>query len=154
MLSTPVAALPLGVLLGLLAFGRVSAWKAALGGFLTAAAVACLAFGMPLRMVAASASMGFVFAVLRIVWLIVAAVFLYDIAVEKNEDNNFRALLMQCTHQENQLTQQGNGFHCSLHGSQFDKEGRVVKGPAERPLKQFPVSIENDQLIIHINAHP
>ena len=79
---------------------------------------------------------------------------LYDIAVEKNEENNFRALLMQCTHQENQLTQQGNGFHCSLHGSQFDKEGRVVKGPAERPLKQFPVSIENDQLIIHINAHP
>ncbi|HVX49392.1 MAG TPA: Rieske 2Fe-2S domain-containing protein, partial [Chitinophagaceae bacterium] len=44
----------------------------------------------------------------------------YDVAVEKKEDNTYRALLMQCTHQENQLTVTGNGFNCSLHGSQFD----------------------------------
>ncbi|HEY2722160.1 MAG TPA: Rieske (2Fe-2S) protein [Chitinophagaceae bacterium] len=74
----------------------------------------------------------------------------YDIAVEKNKDNTFKALLMQCTHQENQLTADGNGFHCNLHGSQFNKEGKVIKGPAENPLKQFPVSIDRDNLIIHL----
>src|SRR5258706_71066 len=54
----------------------------------------------------------------------------YDIAVQKEQDN-YNALLMQCTHQNNQLTVSGNGFYCSLHGSQFDKEGNVKKGPAE-----------------------
>ncbi len=80
-ISTAVAALPLGVLLGLLALGRLSAWKAALAGFLTACAVASLVFGMPARMVAASAVVGVAFALLRIVWLILAAVFLYDVSV-------------------------------------------------------------------------
>src|SRR5581483_6228253 len=36
----------------------------------------------------------------------------FDIAVEKKTDNTYRALLLQCTHQENQLTPDGaNGFH-------------------------------------------
>ena len=80
-LSTLVAALPVLVLLGLLASGRVSAWRAALTGLVVACGVAWCAFGMPVRMIAASMAVGMSFAILRIVWLIVAAVFLYDIAV-------------------------------------------------------------------------
>ena len=81
LISTLVAALPVLVLLGLLASGRASAWKAALAGLATACGVAWLVFGMPATMIAASMAVGMVFAVLRIVWLIVAAVFLYDITV-------------------------------------------------------------------------
>jgi lactate permease len=81
MVSTLVAALPVLVLLGLLATGRASAWKAALFGLATASVVAWLVFGMPAAMIAAAATVGVVFALLRIVWLIVAAVFLYDITV-------------------------------------------------------------------------
>jgi lactate permease len=40
---------------------------------------------MPAAMIAAAALVGVVFALLRIVWLIVAAVFLYDIAVETGQ---------------------------------------------------------------------
>jgi lactate permease len=79
--STFLAALPVLVLLGLLASGKASAWASALGGLATAATVAMLGFGMPVRLVAASAGVGVVFALFRIVWLIVAAVFLYDITV-------------------------------------------------------------------------
>lgn len=79
--STFVAALPVLVLLGLLGSGRVSAWRAALTGLGVACGVAWLAFGMPASMIAASMAVGVSFALLRIVWLIVAAVFLYDIAV-------------------------------------------------------------------------
>ena len=79
--STAMAALPVLVLLGLLASGRASAWQAALAGLLTASAVAFGGFGMPARLIAASAAVGVVFAAFRIVWLIVAAVFLYDLAV-------------------------------------------------------------------------
>jgi lactate permease len=83
--STMVAALPVLVLLVLLGSGRASAWKAALAGLLTASLVALGVFGMPLSMVAASAGVGVVFAVFRIIWLIVAAVFLYDITVETGQ---------------------------------------------------------------------
>src|SRR5690242_19004982 len=48
----------------------------------------------------------------------------YDIAVEKKQDNTYLALLLHCTHQENQLTPTGtNGFYCSFHGSKFDSNG-------------------------------
>ena len=80
--STALAALPVLTLLGLLASGRVAAWVAATGGFLTAFAVAVLGFGMPLAPAAASAVCGVVFAIFQIIWLIVAAVFLYQIVVD------------------------------------------------------------------------
>lgn len=78
----------------------------------------------------------------------------YDIAVEKKGDGSFAALLLQCTHQANQLTPDGNGFHCPLHGSQFDKNGDVKKGPAERPLLQYKTLLEKDHLIIKIPKAP
>jgi len=81
LISTLVAGLPVLVLLALLATGRASAWKAALAGLATACGVAWLVFGMPARMVLAGAAVGVVFALFRIIWLIVAAVFLYDITV-------------------------------------------------------------------------
>lgn len=74
----------------------------------------------------------------------------YDVAVQKNTDNSYSALLLQCTHQENQLTPTGSGYHCSLHGSDFDKQGNVRKGPAEQPLHHFETSVENNFICIHI----
>ncbi len=85
LLSTALAALPVVVLLGLLASGRASAAKAALAGLLTASLVAWAIFGMPVSMLVSSALVGVVFAVFRIVWLIVAAVFLYDITVSTGQ---------------------------------------------------------------------
>ena len=75
---------------------------------------------------------------------------LYDIAVQKKKDNTYSALLLRCTHKDNQLDPTGNGFHCSMHGSQFDAEGKVRKGPAERTLKQFTTSVVENNLIIHL----
>jgi lactate permease len=79
------AGLPVLVLLGLLATGRVGAWKAALAGLAAACLVAYGVFKMPGEMVLSAAAVGLVFAAIRIVWLIVAAVFLYDIAVETGQ---------------------------------------------------------------------
>ncbi len=83
--STLVASAPVLVLLGLLASGRAGAWQAALAGLLTAGGVAIGVFGMPAELVLASAGVGVAFALFRIAWLIVAAVFLYDIAVETGQ---------------------------------------------------------------------
>ena len=84
-ISTAAAALPILVLLGLLASGRVSAGRSALAGLVSACLVAFFIFGMPARMIVASAVVGVVFAAFRIVWLILAAVFLYDLAVSTGQ---------------------------------------------------------------------
>lgn len=84
-LSTVLAALPIVVLLGLLISEKVGAWQSALAGLLTAMALAVGPFRMPARMVVAAAEFGVVFAMFRIIWLIVAAVFLYDIAVKTGQ---------------------------------------------------------------------
>ena len=81
LVSTLVAAMPILVLMGLLATGPGQRWGAALTGLSIACGVAWIVFGMPARMIVASMAVGVVFALLRIVWLIVAAVFLYDITV-------------------------------------------------------------------------
>jgi Rieske Fe-S protein len=79
----------------------------------------------------------------------------FDIAVEKKEENDYLALLLQCTHQENQLTAMGtNGFYCSLHGSRFDSNGNVLKGPAEQPLERYKTYVENNNLIIEVPRSP
>jgi lactate permease len=85
LISTIVAALPIVILVGLLATGRASAWRAALTGLVIACGLAWVVFGMPAKMIVAGAAVGVVFAMLRIVWLIVAAVFLYDITVETGQ---------------------------------------------------------------------
>ena len=76
----------------------------------------------------------------------------YSIALRKKEDNSYSALLLKCTHQDNQLNAASDGYSCSLHGSAFNRDGQVTKGPAERALKTYPVTIENNQIIIHTKA--
>src|SRR4051812_48156616 len=61
----------------------------------------------------------------------------YDLSVRKEKDGSYTALLMRCTHADNQLNSTGNGFVCTLHGSTFDKEGAVTQGPAEQHLKKY-----------------
>ncbi|HEX8202833.1 MAG TPA: L-lactate permease, partial [Isosphaeraceae bacterium] len=94
-LSTLMAALPVIVLLGLLASGRVGAWPAALAGLLTALAVALAVFEMPAALVVAAAGYGAAFALFRIIWLIVAAVFLYDITVATGQFDVMKASIAQ-----------------------------------------------------------
>ncbi|WP_428330751.1 Rieske (2Fe-2S) protein [Mucilaginibacter sp.] len=74
----------------------------------------------------------------------------YNIGLKKEKDGTYTALLLRCTHADNQLITAGNGFKCTLHGSTFDNEGHVTNGPAEKPLKKYPTEIISDQIIIHI----
>ncbi|MEO7523224.1 MAG: Rieske 2Fe-2S domain-containing protein [Ferruginibacter sp.] len=74
----------------------------------------------------------------------------FEISVEKKPDNTYMALLLKCTHYNNQLTTTGSGFFCSLHGSKFDKNGDVQRGPADQPLEQLKTQIVDNNLLIHL----
>jgi lactate permease len=80
-----VAALPVIVLLGLLAGLKVRAHLCAVAGAATAIIVAILAFKMPALLAVTSFVYGSAFGLLKIVWIVIAAVFLYDISVETGQ---------------------------------------------------------------------
>ena len=84
-LSTLVAALPVVVLLGLLAIFRVKPHWAAMAGAATALAAASLVFQMPWSLSVISLGYGAGFGLLKIAWIVVAAVFLYDISVHTGQ---------------------------------------------------------------------
>jgi lactate permease len=79
-LSTLAAALPVVLLFYLLAVRGTKPHRAAFVGAVSAIVVACLVFTMPVGMALASFSFGAAFG-LKIAWIVVAAVFLYDISV-------------------------------------------------------------------------
>jgi Rieske Fe-S protein len=76
----------------------------------------------------------------------------FDIAVRKISADQYEALLLECTHQQNQLIISQNGFKCMLHGSQFNLDGQVVKGPAERPLKKYTTILDQGQIVIQLKS--
>jgi lactate permease len=80
-LSTLIAALPIIVLLGLLAGFKVRAHLCAIAGAATAVIVAIVTFKMPAVLAVSSFFYGSAFGLLKIVWIVIAAVFLYDISV-------------------------------------------------------------------------
>jgi lactate permease len=84
-LSTLVAALPVVVLLGLLAGFKVRAHLCAVAGAATAILCAILVFHMPAQMAVSSFLYGSAYGLLKIVWIVIAAVFLYDISVETGQ---------------------------------------------------------------------
>ncbi len=84
-LSTLIAALPIIVLLGLLAGLRVRAHLCAVAGAATAVLVAIVTFKMPALLAVSSFFYGSAFGLLKIVWIVIAAVYLYDISVETGQ---------------------------------------------------------------------
>src|SRR5438309_2946308 len=80
-LCTLVAELPIVVLFGMLAGLRVKPHWCAMGGAATAVLVAVAVFGMPVSLAGMSFLYGVGFGVLKIAWIVLAAVYLYDISV-------------------------------------------------------------------------
>ncbi len=58
-----------------------------------------------------------------------------------------------CTHMRcNIITQRDGLLVCPCHGSRFDMDGNVVKGPATRNLDELTFSVKNDKIIIEIGT--
>ena len=83
--SALVAALPVVVLLGLLAFGHAKAHWAALAGLATALAIAILVAGMPARLAGTAALMGAAYGLFPIGWIVLGAIFVYDVTVKSGD---------------------------------------------------------------------
>ena len=89
-LSFLVAALPVAAVLVLLGVLRRPAWQAAAAGLIVAFVIAVAAWGMPVALAANSVLAGAVFALWPVMWIVVNALLLYNIAVKSGRFDAFR----------------------------------------------------------------
>lgn len=83
LLSTLVAAIPIALLLGAVAFLHIRIHLAALGGLIAALVVAIGACHMPLDIAAATTLYGAAFGLFPIGWIILNVIFLYQLTVQR-----------------------------------------------------------------------
>lgn len=65
-------------------------------------------------------------------------------------DESFSAVSGICTHLDCRIRLNGNFLRCPCHGSTFEPDGTVIRGPAKRPLPTFAVRIDDDSLEITV----
>lgn len=85
-LSALVAALPLIVLFVMLGAFKIVAWKSALVAVLVALILAVVAWGMPLGTAATTTAQGIFFGMFQIMWILVSAIWLYNLTVQHGWD--------------------------------------------------------------------
>jgi len=71
-------------------------------------------------------------------------------AVLIHTESGFSALSLVCTHLGCSVSGDEQGFACPCHGSRFDLDGKVMQGPATKPLVSLRIEVtEDNNLILH-----
>ena len=89
-LSFLVAALPIVVVLVLLGWARRPAWQASLAGLVIGFIIAVTGWQFPVRLALDSVAAGAVFALWPVMWIVFAAILLYNIAQRSGRFDAFR----------------------------------------------------------------
>jgi nitrite reductase/ring-hydroxylating ferredoxin subunit len=74
----------------------------------------------------------------------------YDVLLVKENDDNYYAMYMQCSHADNPVYSDGTKINCPSHGSVFNMQGTAIDGPADKPLKRFKTELTADKITIHL----
>ena len=71
-------------------------------------------------------------------------------AVLFHHEYGFSALSLVCTHLDCTVEEEANGFDCPCHGSRYDENGKVLRGPTQESLHSLRVETTDDgRLIVH-----
>ncbi|MGE0569025.1 MAG: ubiquinol-cytochrome c reductase iron-sulfur subunit [Bacteroidia bacterium] len=74
----------------------------------------------------------------------------FPIALYKLNDNEYKGLYLQCTHQGCELSPHETMMVCPCHGAEFNPKGEVTTGPAETNLKSFITSTDHEYIYIQL----
>jgi cytochrome b6-f complex iron-sulfur subunit len=66
------------------------------------------------------------------------------------EGEQVRALDLTCTHQGCAVAKRRDQLVCPCHGSRFDLQGAVLRGPATERLATYPVERDGDSVVIRL----
>lgn len=92
-LSALVAAVPLIVLFVMLGVFKIAAWKSALVAVALAVLLAIVAWGMPFVTAVTATGQGVFFGIFQIMWILVSAIWLYNLSVKHGWDKVLGELL-------------------------------------------------------------
>ncbi len=71
-------------------------------------------------------------------------------AILRHDGKVFSALSLKCTHLGCTVEKKGDAFECPCHGSRFDRNGELLRGPATRRLPELRLEeTEDGNLIVH-----
>ena len=75
-----------------------------------------------------------------------------EILLVRDGPKSVKGLHSKCTHQNCPLEYNAKSakLDCTCHGSSFDLNGKVLKGPAAKNLKSYPIAVEGERLVITI----
>jgi lactate permease len=96
-LSALAAAIPLIVLFGLMAWGRLPGWTPALAATVVALLVSIAAWGMPAGAAVSSGFQGAATALFPIIWIVVSALWVHSLAVASGQFTVIRTTLASIT---------------------------------------------------------
>lgn len=68
----------------------------------------------------------------------------------RRADGSYIALELNCPHKNGPLKQQGGNLVCQWHGSTFDLDGNLLKGPSKTGLKTHPVEAVGNVLRVKV----
>ena len=63
-------------------------------------------------------------------------------------NRRYAALSPICTHLGCTVEIEESRLACPCHGSNYDREGRVLRGPAERPLARYRAELMSDDVLV------
>ncbi len=65
-----------------------------------------------------------------------------------SDESGFHAITSVCTHLGCLVALSDKGFQCPCHGSKYDRDGRVIAGPAPRNLPWLEISESEDGSLV------
>lgn len=80
-----------------------------------------------------------------------------EVLFVRDGEKSIRALDPMCTHKKCKVkyTPEDGQLHCPCHKSAYEvATGKVLDGPAPKPLTVFPASLENDKIIFSLPDNP
>jgi cytochrome b6-f complex iron-sulfur subunit len=74
-------------------------------------------------------------------------------AVIRPTPEGFQAISLVCPHLGCLVDPRNDGFYCPCHGSRFELDGAVTKGPADQPLAELQLRVsEEGHLLLDISG--
>jgi Rieske Fe-S protein len=64
----------------------------------------------------------------------------------RKEGDGLRVVLSTCSHRGCEVRKMRAKFECPCHGSEYDLDGNVMRGPASEPLQSFPVGVVGERI--------
>ena len=72
------------------------------------------------------------------------------ICIYKHSEDEYTALYTECTHKGCEVKPNDTFMACPCHGSEYTTKGVVQNPPAERNLKQFKITTDNENVYVQV----